>query len=241
MNWTGKTAIVTGASGGIGTAVSRKLSSMGMNVLITGRKKDALDALAAELEAAGGRLLVCAGDLTESSFVKGLPGAALEHFGSLDVLVNCAGLAQNQHFEEVTEEDYDRIMNLNARAPYFLCQASLPALRSSDCATIINITSVVAHKGYPFQSAYAASKHAMAGFSKSLVNEVYKDNIRVHLISPGGVYTQMVAVSRPDLKPEMVSLPEDIAEVAAFYLKMRGANAIVDEIQVHRSGKEPFA
>lgn len=100
---------------------------------------------------------------------------------------------------------------------------------------------MVAHKGYPFQSAYAASKHALMGFSKSLANEVYKENIRVHLISPGGVYTPMVALARPDLTPDMVSLPEDIAEIAVFYLKMRDANAIVDEIQVHRSGKEPFA
>ena len=108
-------------------------------------------------------------------------------------------------------------------------------LRKSSCATIINITSVVAHKGYPYQSAYVASKHAMTGFSKSLANEVYKENIRVHLISPGGVYTPMVSVARPDLTPDMVSRPEDIAEIAALYLKLRDANAIIDEIQVHRS------
>jgi NAD(P)-dependent dehydrogenase (short-subunit alcohol dehydrogenase family) len=186
-------------------------------------------------------IVSCTGDITDSGFVRSLPTAAVERFGGLDVLINCAGTAQNQRFEEVTEEDYDRIMNLNARAPYFLCQASLPALRCSACATIINITSVVAHKGYPYQSAYAASKHALAGFSKSLANEVYQENIRVHLISPGGVYTPMVAQTRPDLTPDMVSLPEDIANIAAFYLQMRDANAIVDEIQVHRSGKEPFS
>ena len=70
---------------------------------------------------------------------------------------------------------------------------------------------------------------------------MYQENIRVHLISPGGVYTPMVAQTRPDLTPDMVSLPEDIANIAAFYLQMRDANAIVDEIQVHRSGKEPFS
>lgn len=81
----------------------------------------------------------------------------------------------------------------------------------------------------------------LAGFSKSLANEVYQENIRVHLISPGGVYTPMDAQTRPDLTPDMVSLPEDIANIAAFYLQMRDANEIVDEIQVHRSGKEPFS
>ena len=241
MNWKGKTAIVTGASGGIGGAVCEKLASLQMNQVITGRKMDVLEKLSAKACSLGAEVMACAGDVTDSAFRKSLVQNAVERFGSLDVVINCAGIAQNQHFEEVTEEDYDRIMNLNAKAPYFLCQAALPELRKSSCATIINITSVVAHKGYPFQSAYAASKHALAGFSKSLANEVYKENIRVHLISPGGVYTPMVALARPDLTPDMVSLPEDIANIAAFYLEMRDANAIVDEIQVHRSGKEPFA
>ena len=241
MNWKGKTAIVTGASGGIGSAVCEKLASLQMNQVITGRKMDVLEKLSAKACGLGAEVMACAGDITDSAFRKSLVQNAVERFGSLDVVINCAGIAQNQHFEEVTEEDYDRIMNLNAKAPYFLCQAALPELRKSSCATIINITSVVAHKGYPFQSAYAASKHALAGFSKSLANEVYKENIRVHLISPGGVYTPMVALARPDLTPDMVSLPEDIANIAAFYLEMRDANAIVDEIQVHRSGKEPFA
>ena len=241
MNWKGKTAIVTGASGGIGRAVCRKLASMKLNMVITGRNQESLDTLACELRGTGVDIVSCTGDITDSRFVRSLPTAAVERFGGLDVLINCAGTAQNQRFEEVTEEDYDRIMNLNARAPYFLCQASLPALRCSACATIINITSLVAPKGYPYQSAYAASKHALAGFSKSLANEVYQENIRVHLISPGGVYTPMVAQTRPDLTPDMVSLPEDIANIAAFYLQMRDANAIVDEIQVHRSGKEPFS
>ena len=241
MNWKGKTAIVTGASGGIGSAICEKLASLQINQVITGRKMEVLEKLAAEANGTGVEVMACAGDITDSAFRKSLVQNAVERFGSLDVVINCAGIAQNQHFEEVTEEDYDRIMNLNAKAPYFLCQAALPELRKSSCATIINITSVVAHKGYPFQSAYAASKHALAGFSKSLANEVYKENIRVHLISPGGVYTPMVALARPDLTPDMVSLPEDIANIAAFYLEMRDANAIVDEIQVHRSGKEPFA
>ncbi len=241
MNWKGKTAIVTGASGGIGGAVCEKLASLQMNQVITGRKMDVLEKISAKACGLGAEVMACAGDVTDSAFRKSLVQNAVERFGSLDVVINCAGIAQNQHFEEVTEEDYDRIMNLNAKAPYFLCQAALPELRKSSCATIINITSVVAHKGYPFQSAYAASKHALAGFSKSLANEVYKENVRVHLISPGGVYTPMVALARPDLTPDMVSLPEDIANIAAFYLEMREANAIVDEIQVHRSGKEPFA
>jgi len=241
MNWEGKTAIVTGASGGIGSAICKRLAPMKMNLVISGRKRDMLDDLASELRRMGAEVIICDGDVTDSTFARSLPQAALDHFGSLDVLINCAGIAQNQRFDEVTEEEYDRIMNLNVRAPFFLCQAALPALRQSGCGTIINMTSVVTHKGYPLQSVYAASKHALAGFSKSLANEVYKENIRVHLISPGGVYTPMVALARPDLTPDMLSLPEDIADIAVFYLEHRDANAVIDEIQVHRAGKEPFA
>jgi len=136
---------------------------------------------------------------------------------------------------------FDSIMQINVRAPYFMCQQALEDLRKSDCATIINICSVVAHKGYPRQSVYAASKHALLGLSKSLANEVYKDNIRVHVISPGGVFTPMIALVRPELTPEGMILPEDIANIMGFYLECRKSNAVVDEIEVHRANKEPFA
>ena len=104
---------------------------------------------------------------------------------------------------------------------------------------VSNGGSVVAYKGYPLQSAYAASKHALAGFTKSLASEVYREDIRVHLISPGGVFTDMVRIARPDLTGEDMILPEDIAEIAAFFIEHR-TNAVIDEICVHRSGKEPF-
>lgn len=105
---------------------------------------------------------------------------------------------------------------------------------------IVNIASVVAHKGYAQQSVYAASKHALLGLSKSLANEVYKDGVRVHVISPGGVYTDMVKIARPDLAPEGLVVPQEIAQTVMFLLRMEG-NAVIDEICVRREGKPPFA
>ncbi|MBO4345112.1 MAG: SDR family oxidoreductase, partial [Victivallales bacterium] len=102
-----------------------------------------------------------------------------------------------------------------------------------------NIASVVSHAGYPLQSAYVASKHALLGLTKSVAAEYYKENIRVHAIAPGGVYTDMVKVSRPDLTPDGMIMPEDIADIILFFLKNRG-NAVVDEILVHRVNKQPF-
>lgn len=234
----GKTAIVTGAAGGIGEAICKKLASLGMNLVITGRKAQALEDLAAQLPT---RVHCCVGDLQELSFVDRLLRETREVFGGVDVIINNAGLSHNCTVEEMTPELFDSIMQVNVRAPYFLCQKAVEDLKKSDYATIINICSVVAHKGYPRQSVYAASKHALLGFSKSFANEHYKDNIRVHVISPGSVYTKMIAMVRPDLSPEGMILPEDIADIVGMYLMLRKSNAVVDEIEVHRVTKEPFA
>ena len=130
-------------------------------------------------------------------------------------------------------------MDINVKTPFFLTQKVIPFLKKSDYGTIINIASVVSHAGYPLQSVYTASKHTMLGFTKSLAREYYKENIRVHAICPGGVYTDMVKISRPDLSPEGMIMPEEIAEIVHFFLANRG-NAVIDEILVHRLNKEPF-
>lgn len=235
----GKTAIVTGAAGGIGEAICKKLAGYGMNLVITGRKETTLLELEQQLE--GTRVCRCVGDLTSLAFVDEVLSAARKTFGGVDVIINNAGLSHNCSVEEMTPELFDSIMQVNVRAPYFLCQRAVPDLKASDCATIVNICSVVAHKGYPRQSVYAASKHALLGMSKSFANEYYKDGIRVHVISPGSVYTKMIAMVRPDLTPEGMMLPEDIADIIGVYLQFRKTNAVIDEIEAHRVTKEPFA
>lgn len=237
----GKTAIVTGAAGGIGEALCAKLADYEMNLVITGRNREKLDALAGELGKNGVQVCVCAGDLADLAFADEVLNSARKSFGGVDVIINNAGLSHNCTVAEMTPDLFDSIMQVNVRAPYFLCQHALDDLRKSDCATIINICSVVAHKGYPKQSVYAASKHALLGLSKSMANEWYKENIRVHVISPGSVFTPMIAMVRPDLSPEGMILPEDIADIMGFYLEMRKTNCVVDEIEAHRVTKEPFA
>lgn len=236
-----KTAIVTGAAGGIGEALCKKLAAYGMNLVVTGRKIESLHSLAEQLRADGACVCECVGDLANLGFVDEVLQAARDSFGGVDVIINNAGLSHNCAVEEMTPELFDSIMQVNVRAPYFMCQRALEDLKKSDCATIINICSVVAHKGYPKQSVYAASKHALLGVSKSMANELYKENIRVHVISPGSVFTPMIAMVRPDLTPEGMILPGDIAEIMGFYLEMRKTNCVVDEIEAHRVTKEPFA
>lgn len=239
QNLKGKVAVLTGAGGGIGRAAAEKLAKQGIRVVLLGgnnlqKLRDTENIVQQYVDC-----MVIPGDLTEMSFLERAVNQISDQFGQVDILINNAGAALNCSFEEVQEEQFDKIMDINVKTPYFLTQKLLPYLKKSDSATIINISSVVGHAGYPYQSAYTASKHALLGFTKSLAREYYKDNIRVHAICPGGVYTDMVKIARPDLTDDGMIMPEDIAEIIWFFLSNRG-NAVVDEIIVHRVNKEPF-
>ena len=234
----GKRALITGAGSGIGRAIALRLAEAGMKLALVGRSADKLMRTAA-LTGRPLDMLVLPTDITTSRGIDDIMRILEGHFKGLDVLVNNAGMALNCPFEQTDEADFDRIMALNVKAPFVLCQRTLKLLRQSECPTIINIGSVVAHQGYVQQAAYAASKHALLGMTKALAKEVSGEGIRVHIISPGGVYTDMIAVARPDLTPEGMIQPEEVAELAAYLIAHRG-NAVVDEIRLHRVNKEPF-
>jgi len=234
----GKRALITGAGSGIGRAIALRLAEAGMKLALVGRSADKLMRTAA-LTGRPLDMLVLPTDITTSKGIDDIMRILEGHFKGLDVLVNNAGMALNCPFEQTGEADFDRIMALNVKAPFVLCQRTLKLLRLSDCPTIINIGSVTAHQGYAGQAAYSASKHALLGLTKALAREVSGEGIRVHMISPGGVYTDMIAIARPDLSPEGMIRPEEVAELAAYLVAHRG-NAVVDEIRLHRAAKEPF-
>lgn len=236
----GKVAVITGAGSGIGKAMANRLAQEGINLVLCGRDLDKLKMSETQVQKHGVETLILQGDLTKDDYLFSFIDKAAEHFGGVDILINNAGMALSRPFEETSITDFDNIIRLNLRSSYFACQSALKWLRKSDWGTIINISSNMGHSAYPEQSAYIASKHALHGFTKSLAKELYQDGIRCHIISPGGVFTDMVKIARPDLSPEGMISPEDIAEVAAFFICHRG-NAVVDEIQVHRIGKEPFS
>lgn len=236
----GKVAVITGGGGGIGRATAQALAKEGTKIALCGGNNiEKLTKTADIIKEWGAEAFILPGNLTKSDFLENCIEKTANHFGQIDILINNAGLALNKPFEETTQKDFDRIFNINVKAPFVLCQKVLPYLRKSAHAVIINISSVVGHKGYINQAAYAASKHAILGFSKSLANEVYTENIRVHTICPGGVYTDMVKVARPDLTGEDMITPDEIADIILFLLQSRG-NAVIDEICVHRNGKQPF-
>ena len=232
---TGKTALVTGAGGGIGREIAVRIKAAGANVAICGRNAEKLR----ETALAIGGALELPGDLLDVEYAQSCVDKTAAAFGGLDILVNNAGVALSKPFEETSLEEFERVMDTNVRAPFVVSQRALPYLRRAQ-GRIINIASVVAHKGYPLQSAYAASKHALLGLSKSMANELYKDGVRVHVVSPGGVYTDMAKVARPDLEPDGLITAGEIAGTVMFLLSL-DKNAVVDEICLHRQGKEPFA
>lgn len=235
-----KVAVITGGGGGIGRETAVTLASAGAKViLLGGRNIYELQKTADEIFSNGGVCKVVGGDLTDMATLNSALIKALDGEDKIDILINNAGVAHNTGIEDVTESQFDNIMKINVKVPYFLTQKALPYLRKSDTATVINIASVVAHAGYENQSVYTASKHALLGFTKALAIELFKENVRVHAISPGGVYTDMIKVSRPDLSSDGMIMPKDIVDIIMFILTHRN-NAVIDEILVHRVGKQPF-
>ena len=240
MSLSGRIAFVTGAGGGIGREICLSLAKEGVvPVLFGGNNQDNLRSTADAITSLGIEPKIYAGNLTDDDVLNNNFQKAIDEMGGMDILINNAGVTLNQPFESTPAQTFDKIMNVNVRVPYLLTAKAIPYLKKSDRASVINIASVVAHLGYANQSAYSASKHALLGFTKSLAAEVYQDGIRVHAISPGGVFTDMVKISRPDLTPEGMIMPKDVAEIVMFLLKNRN-NAVIDEILVHRANKTPF-
>lgn len=227
------TIIITGASKGIGKAIAMKLAENKTNLVLVARSNDELAKLKNEIEALGSLCLPISIDLTLKGSLQRIITTAAETFGNIDVLINNAGLAMSLPIQETSEEDWSKIMNLNVRVPFFLCKAAIPYLEKSNRGTIINIASVVGRKGYINQAAYASSKHALTGFTKVLSEEVKPMGIRVHLISPGGVATEMVTTMRPDIESDSLIQPEEIAEVIEFLLFSKG-RSVIDEVNIRR-------
>lgn len=235
----GKVVIVTGASRGIGRAICIALAREAATVILAARSIDKLQQTADKVINAGGKPEIVATDLAEEQSIKNLVKVTDEKFGRLDILVNNAGVTHSAKFEETTTQDWQRCMWINARAPFILCREALPLLKKSEAAYIINIASVVGVKGYPLQSAYTASKHALRGMTISLAEELKGSNIRVHLICPGGVDTELVQKVRPDIKKQDLIQPQEIAELVVYLVTHKG-NAVIDELHIRRAASSPW-
>jgi 3-oxoacyl-[acyl-carrier protein] reductase len=184
----GKGALVTGASGGLGGAIARGLHRQGARVALSGTRRDALEKLASEL---GENTIVLPADLSDLQAVEALAPAVETAFGALDILVNNAGVARDNLFVRMKDEEWDRVLAVNLTAAFRLARASLRGMMRRRHGRIIGITSVVGVTGNPGQGNYAAAKAGMIGMSKSLAAEVATRNITVNCIAPGFMASPM--------------------------------------------------
>jgi len=235
----GKVAIVTGASRGIGRAISVALAQETATIVLAARSIQQLQITAEQVTKAGGEARIVHVELTEEQSIRNLIQVTGEKLGRLDILVNNAGVTHSAELEQTSTEDWQRCISINARAPFILCREALPLLKKSKAAHIINISSVVGVKGYPLQSAYTASKHALRGMTISLAEELRGSNIRVHLLCPGGVDTDMVDSVRPDIAKDELIQPEEIAELVLYLVTHKG-NAVMDELRIRRAASSPW-
>ncbi|MBS1118463.1 MAG: short-chain dehydrogenase/reductase [Deltaproteobacteria bacterium] len=229
--------VLTGATGGIGTAIARRLARRGVRLALVGSSLEKVTTLARELEAASPSLSL-AGDLALSDTPQRLIREAAQHMGGIDVLINNAGVAHSAAWNDTTVDAFDRCMAINARAPFLLAQAARPYLLESKRAAIVNIASVAAHTGYKNELAYAASKHALLGISKVLATELQPHDVRVHVISTGGVASPMLTNLHPDADLSAFMDPDDVARAVEFVLDSR-SNAVIDEIRIRRRTSSP--
>jgi NAD(P)-dependent dehydrogenase (short-subunit alcohol dehydrogenase family) len=191
---TGKVALVTGASSGLGASVAQLFADRGASVF--GIARDG-DRMATVFEAVpGGRFASV--DITSADACRGAVAQCVDVFGRLDVLVNVAGFHQMRHTTSVTDQDWDRDLAVNLNGPFYLCRAALPHLLES-AGNIVNVTSIAGVEGEVYSAGYCAAKHGLVGLTRALAVEYTKEKIRVNAICPGGMPTpQATEFSAPD-------------------------------------------
>jgi 3-oxoacyl-[acyl-carrier protein] reductase len=222
FNLTGKTALVTGASGGIGGAIAAALHAQGASVVLSGTREDALKALAGKL---GSRAHVAVCNLADTASVEALPKAAEIAAGApIDILVNNAGVTKDNLFIRMKDDEWDQVIAVDLTAAFRLARAVLRNMMKKRWGRIVSVTSVVGATGNPGQGNYAAAKAGLVGMTKSLAAEVASRNITVNCVAPGFVSTPMTDVLTEDQKKALFDripvgrfgTPEDIAAAVVF-------------------------
>ena len=226
------TALVTGATQGIGRATAFALGRAGYRVGICARTAATVDALVRELEGEGIRAAGAAADVSDPAQVSDAVGRIVGVLGEVGLLVNNAGVLIARLFEELTLEDWETTMATNLRSLFLVTRAVLPAMRRRREGTVVNVASLAGRNGLVGGTAYAASKHGVLGFSRSLMLEVRKEGIRVIAVCPGSVDTGMLR-DQPLLKsdPERILRPEDVAQ-AILHAVQLPARALVSELDI---------
>jgi len=221
----GRTALITGASGGLGRSIAKTLASNGVKVFLSGRNSDELKSLCFELNEMCNGFLVA--DLSDANEI-----VSLVEKTKPDILVNCAGIFPVSSLEETSLKEFDECFSINVRAPFLLSKLCVPFMKEKGWGRIVNIGSSSAYAGFPNTSVYCSSKHALLGFSRSIFHELKSENIRTYCVSPGSIKTEMCKnVKGQDFDTFME--PEEISNFILEIIQYDG-NMICEEVRLNR-------
>ena len=235
----GRVAIVTGGGGGLGSGICRALGAAGATVVVAGRTKEKLDLVASEIVSAGGRALAVTVDIANPQSVDAMTERVVSELGSIDILVNNAAVYHRKPWTEITEADWDQVLDTNLKGYYLCARAAYPALQASGRGRVINVASITFFGGVPFLLDYVASKGGIVGFTRALAREVGPDGITVNTLSPGAFPTDAEKI-HPDLENynrEILAAqsikrrgtPEDVGHLVTF-LAGDGASFITGQL-----------
>ncbi len=247
----GTVALVTGASSGIGEATVRRLAAEGAAVAVAARRFERLERLAREIEDAGGRALAIEADVTGRAQAEALVRRTVEKLGRLDTVVNNAGVMLLGPAEQASIEEWDRMIDLNLKGLLYVAKAALPHLvRHADegprmVADLVNISSVAGRRARAGSAVYNATKHGVGAFAEALRQEVTERHVRVSLVEPGAVATELAGHNRPEVQEQMSArfrgietlASEDIADAIA-YIVTRPRHVAINEILVRPTEQE---
>ncbi len=224
----GKIAVITGGSRGIGAAIAIKLAEMGWSTVILGRNRDALDRVAGQITAKQGACLTKICNLEDQSDVERVASEVASHPGAPELLVNCAGVGlTGRPLLDCTTADWEYVMNTNLRGVFYAVKAFAPAMVKTRSGQIINISSIAGRNPLPGGAIYSASKWGLNGLSYALAEELRVHNIRVSVVSPGSVNTEFSSHEGRDL--EKMLTPTDVAHAVATLVTQR-PQSFVSEI-----------
>lgn len=227
----GKTALITGASRGIGKACAEALSQAGYRVALAARSVEKLDEAASEIRADGGDTFTLELDLSNREMIPGAISKAIKEFGRIDILVNNAGMTKDGLAVRMKPVDWETVLETNLSGAFYVTQQVLPGMMRERWGRIVNISSVVGEMGNPGQANYVASKAGLIGLTKSLAQELGSRNITVNAIAPGFIETDMTHGLTPELKQKMIDqtplkrmgTPHDVAAAVKFLVSEEAA------------------
>jgi len=228
-----ETAVITGASSGVGKSLAIQLSDAGYRVVLAARSEDKLNAIAEEIQSKGGDSLVVPTDVSQPEQINNLKDRALE-YGDVSVVINNAGLGKFSKVEDVAIEDWDRQLDVNLRASFLVSQAFIPGMKQRLNGTLAFMNSVAGKKGYAHSAAYVASKYGMRGLADSLREELREDNIKVISIHPGAVDTPFWDGTGMNFPREEMLSTHTLAQSIVHAIQLPG-NFAVEELVVRRT------